>query len=83
MAVKSKVPSETKSAARRSRAPKPLRAIGAYFSGAWYELMQVRWPNRRATWSLTFAVLVFTAFFSGLILLLDYLFQMLFKEILL
>jgi preprotein translocase subunit SecE len=60
----------------------PFKAIGRYFKGAWYELRQVRWPNRRATWSLTAAVMVFTAFFAVLILLLDALFKYLFQLIL-
>ena len=53
--------------------------IGGYFKGAWYELRQVRWPNRRATWSMTGALLGFTAFFIVFILLIDALFQYLFK----
>lgn len=57
----------------------PLSAVGGYFKGAWYELRQVRWPNRRATWSLTMAVLLFTAVFTVLILLLDALFKYLFE----
>jgi preprotein translocase SecE subunit len=60
----------------------PFRAAGRYFKGAWYELRQVRWPNRRATWSLTAAVMIFTAFFAVLILLLDALFKYLFQLIL-
>ena len=36
--------------------------IGAYFAGAWKELRQVRWPNRKATWALTGAVIVFSVF---------------------
>ncbi len=60
----------------------PLTSIGSYFAGAWYELKQVRWPNRRATWSMTMAVLAFTAFFVVLILLLDALFKYLFQLIL-
>jgi preprotein translocase subunit SecE len=57
----------------------PLAAIGGYFKGAWYELRQVRWPDRKATWSMTGALLLFTAFFIVLILLLDLGFQYLFK----
>ena len=57
----------------------PLKALGAYFKGAWYELKQVRWPNRRATWGLTLAVLAYTAFFVIVILLLDALFKYLFE----
>lgn len=78
--------SEAKKASSVRKTPRVLRpfvAIGQYFAGAWYELRQVRWPNRGATWSLTLAVIAFTAFFSGVILALDYAFQYLFKEILL
>lgn len=57
------------------------RFIG-YFAGAWYELKQVRWPNRRATWSMTAALLIFTALFAGLILVADTVWQYLFKLIL-
>ena len=59
-----------------------LRSIGGYFKGAWVELKQVRWPTRRATWGLTAAVVLFTLFFVGLIVLLDAGFKELFKLIL-
>lgn len=55
--------------------------IGAYFKGAWYELRQVRWPNRKATWALTVAVTIFSLAFMGLIVLLDMLFKWLFEII--
>lgn len=61
---------------------KPFRAIGGYFKGAWIELRQVRWPTRRATWSFTGAVLVYTAFFLAFVLLLDALFKYLFELLL-
>jgi preprotein translocase SecE subunit len=83
-AVKTKT-AETKKTAETdfNQSPRnPLAAIGGYFAGAWYELKQVRWPNRRATWSMTMAVLAFTAFFVLLILLLDALFKYLFQLIL-
>ncbi len=57
-------------------------SILRYFKGAWYELRQVRWPNRRATWGMTAALLGFTAFFVVFILLIDALFQYLFKLLL-
>ncbi len=60
----------------------PLRAFGGYFKGAWFELRQVRWPNRRATWSMTLAVLLYSAFFVVIILLLDAAFKYLFDLIL-
>jgi preprotein translocase SecE subunit len=62
--------------------PRPVRAMGAYFAGAWRELRAVRWPNRKATWELTFAVLIFSLFFALLILGLDAAFHYMFKEIL-
>lgn len=61
---------------------KPVRAAGGYFKGAWVELRQVRWPNRRATWSLTLAVLAYSAFFVVLVLLLDAGFKYLFELVL-
>jgi preprotein translocase subunit SecE len=60
----------------------PIRATADYFGGAWYELRQVRWPNRQATWGMTVALLAFTAFFVVLILLLDALFKYVFQLIL-
>lgn len=65
------------------KAPKWLKAIGGYFVGAYQELRQVKWPNRRAAWSLTFAVIVFTLAFVVLILALDYGFDTLFKQVIL
>lgn len=59
-----------------------LFGIGRYFKNAWAELRQVRWPDRKAAWKLTVAVIIFTGFFVALIILLDYLFQLLFKVIL-
>ena len=61
---------------------RPFTLLGGYFKGAWVELRQVRWPNRQATWSLTLAVLLFTAFFATLILLLDAGFKYLFELLL-
>ena len=58
-----------------------MRFLG-YFKGAWFELRQVRWPNRRATWSMTAALLIFTALFVGFILAVDLLWEYLFKLIL-
>lgn len=68
--------------AKKKQRKNPLAAIGGYFKGAWYELRQVRWPTRRATWGMTAAMLVYTAFFVVLILLLDALFKYLFEMML-
>ncbi len=59
----------------------PFRAMADYFKGAWYELRQVRWPDRKATWSMTGALLLFTLFFVVVILLLDTLFKYVFQLI--
>jgi preprotein translocase SecE subunit len=71
---------------RKSRsikgAARPFVGLGQYFKGAWYELKQVSWPTRRATWSLTAAMLAFTGIFVVVILLLDALFKYLFQLIL-
>ena len=90
MSIKDKKPSKkTKSKIKAVKIKKPkkgifkiLAAIGGYFKGAWKELRQVRWPNRKSTWGLTFAVLLFTAFFFMLITLLDAGFKYLFELIL-
>lgn len=49
----------------------PFRPIIGYFKGAWEELKLVRWPNRRTTWGMTGAVLLYTALFVAIIILLD------------
>jgi preprotein translocase SecE subunit len=76
-----------KKAPRAERSPlqaiaTPFKAIGRYFAGSWYELRQVTWTDRKSTWSLTLAMLIFTGFFATLILLLDALFKYLFQLIL-
>jgi preprotein translocase SecE subunit len=68
---------------RDVKAPRWLKAIGGYFVGSYRELRQVKWPSRRATWGLTFAVILFTAVFVVMILSLDYGFEQLFKKVIL
>lgn len=80
--AKAKKERKERKAGRRIRGGGVFRSIGGYFKGAWVELRQVRWPNRQATWSLTGAVLIYTAFFVVLILLLDAGFNYLFELIL-
>lgn len=82
-----KIVKHSRSAVKKvaSVAKKPLSIfvkIGGYFKGAWIELRQVRWTNRRATWGMTLAVIAFTLFFTILIILLDAGFKELFKIIL-
>lgn len=66
-------------APKKAKRTNPAKAAGGYFKGAWYELKQVRWPNRRATWGMTLALIGFTAFFVAFILLLDAAFKYTFQ----
>ena len=72
----------SKVAPAKRRSYGPLGRIGGYFKGAWAELRQVHWPTRRATWGLTGAVLLFSAFFVVFITLLDAGFKYVFEQIL-
>ena len=73
----------SKGLGRDVKTPRWLKAIGGYFAGSYRELRQVKWPTRRAAWSLTFAVILFTAVFVVMILSLDYGFEQLFKKVIL
>lgn len=70
---------EQKLEKQSGRRRNPLRAIREYFAGAWYELRQVRWPDRANTLQMTAALLVFTFFIGTIIVLLDALFRYLFE----
>ncbi|HXH27124.1 MAG TPA: preprotein translocase subunit SecE [Candidatus Acidoferrum sp.] len=61
--------------------PRWLRVFGGYFVGSWQELREVSWPNRRATWGLTFAVLLFTFVLVAFIFGIDTGFEQLFKGV--
>ena len=58
-----------------AKKPKTKKTRDNYFIGAWRELRQVRWPDRKATWSLTFAVVVYSIFFFVLVIVLDAIFK--------
>lgn len=74
---------------------RPLRPVGRviaiisrfvippYFRNSFRELRLVTWPNRRESWRLTYAVLLFSIVFGGLIAIVDYGLDKLFKEVLL
>lgn len=80
-----KTSAKTKTAASNPKNSKshrnPLSAITGYFRGAWQEIKQVRWPDRRSTWGMVGALIVFTAALFLVIILLDYGFAWLFKLI--
>lgn len=75
------VKKQSKPAKQSSGKTNVFARIGGYFKGAWFELRQVRWPNRKATWSLTLAVILFSIFFVVLIVLLDTFFKFIFELI--
>ena len=60
----------------------PIRAFFRYLAESWQELKQVRWPNRKMTWKLVFAVIIYTVIFAALIMVLDALFTLLFNNLL-
>ena len=61
---------------------RPFVYLGRYLRDSWRELRQVRWPNRKATWKMVLAVLIYTAIFVIFISLLDLFFTWLFGLIL-
>lgn len=60
---------------------RPFVALGRYLRDSWREIRQVRWPNRKATFKMVLAVLVYTALFVLIITLLDLFFTWLFSLI--
>ena len=61
---------------------RPFVALGRYLRDSWREIRKVRWPNRKATWKMVLAVLIYTALFVLIISLLDLFFTWLFNLIL-
>lgn len=62
---------------------KRRRVIPGYFRGAWQELRQVKWPGRKETTKLTFAVFIFAIFFGAMISVVDYGLDKVFKKLIL
>jgi preprotein translocase SecE subunit len=62
---------------------KRVNIVPNYFKEAWRELRLVVWPNRRETLKLSLAVFIFAAIFGGLIWVVDYGLDRLFREVLL
>jgi preprotein translocase SecE subunit len=60
------------------------RILGlTYIRDSWRELRLVAWPTRTQSRQLTFAVIIFSVIFGGLIALVDLGLNKLFKEVLL
>lgn len=60
----------------------PFVYLWRYIRDSWMELRQVRWPNRKTTWKMVLAVVVYSALFMVIISLLDLFFSWLFGLIL-
>lgn len=71
----------TKKVTQKPKSNNIFVVIGRYFRDSWLELRQVRWPNRKSTWSMIVAVLVFSGIFIIVITLLDIAFEKLFNLI--
>ena len=61
---------------------RPVVYLFRYLGDSWKELRQVRWPNRKATWKMVLAVIIYTVLFVTIITLLDMFFAWLFNLIL-
>ena len=61
---------------------RPFIALGHYLKESWQEIRQVRWPNRKATWKMVLAVIIYTAIFVAFLVALDALFSLIFNQIL-
>ena len=61
---------------------RPFVYLGRYLRDSWRELRQVRWPNRKTTWKMVLAVIVYTLIFVVFISVLDLFFSWLFNLIL-
>ena len=60
---------------------RPIVYFFRYLRDSWREIRQVRWPSRKATWKLFFAILIYTLLFGAIIMLLDALFSWIFNLI--
>ena len=81
-AAEKKALSEKKAGKKPFILVRPFVYLFRYLRDSWRELRQVRWPNRKATWKMVLAVLVYTALFVVFISVLDMFFTWLFNLIL-
>lgn len=55
--------------------------IPKYFKDSWGEMRQVVWPNRKQTFQLTLAVIIFSVFFGVIVALADFGLDKLFERL--
>lgn len=58
-----------------------LFTLPRYLRGAWGEIRQTTWPNRKETIRLTFAVFVFSTAFAVFVAVLDFALDKIFKHL--
>lgn len=61
---------------------RPFVALGRYIRDSFRELRQVRWPDRKSTWKMTFSVIVYVILIAAFIMLLDAFFNFAFNQLL-
>lgn len=61
---------------------KEKQLMPKYFREAWHELKLVQWPSRRETIKLSLAVFIFALVFGGLVWVVDYGLDNLFRKVL-
>ena len=74
-------PDEKKSEKKPFILIRPLVYFFRYLRDSWHEIRQVRWPSRKATWKLFFAIIIYTVIIGAIIMLLDVFFTWLFNTI--
>ncbi len=77
--AKKVAPNNTKTKKAGKKGRRPISAFNNYLKMSWRELRQVKWPSRKATWSMTFAVIIYAALMLAIVLILDNLFNWLIK----
>ena len=79
--IEQKAKSDKKSDKKPFILIRPLVYFFRYLRNSWREIRQVRWPSRKATWKLFFAILIYTLLFGAIIMLLDVFFTWIFNLI--
>ena len=60
---------------------RPFVYLWRYLRDSWQELRQVRWPNRKQTWKLTFAVIIYILIIALFLMVLDAILKLLFNNL--
>ena len=79
--VAAKTKAKPAKANQKTSSKNPIKRFGRYVKGSFAEIKMVKWPTRKETWKMTFAVLFYSALIVVIVLLLDNLYAWLFKLI--